>query len=281
MAALTDLSDVINRMTGGSSGAPENLFWHKSSRSGGVAASAPSAGRTISLWRYDGSYGNGATPTTAAIPTRATQGALPFTAPAAGKEKWLLQTWAACNTSGTLLVYDRLMHRGGLSGTTTGDQTVQGSPASPAITRNIGGVGNMIFVEIYTAIGGTATTITTTYTNQDGNTATAPPSTIGGTGFREIYRFFPLPLAAGDTGVRAIEKISLLASTAAAGDFGITLARPIAYLPLGSSNAGWRDFTTGAPGIPAVDENACLAFAWIPNGATAPEMLGGFGFVEK
>ena len=80
MAAITDLSDLINRQTGGNSGTPENIFFHKVPRVAGVAATAPIAGRSASLWEYDGMPAKGAVPTSGAIPDRTTQGAIPFTA---------------------------------------------------------------------------------------------------------------------------------------------------------------------------------------------------------
>ena len=62
---------------------------------------------------------------------------------------------------GILVLYDRLLHIGGLNATTTAAQTVGGS-----LSRYTGGAGNQIWVEIYTQIGTTATTITANYTNQ-------------------------------------------------------------------------------------------------------------------
>jgi hypothetical protein len=44
---------------------------------------------------------------------------------------------------------------------------------------------------------------------------------------------------------------------------------------------GWRDYTTGLPGIPVIDDNACLALMYIPNVATAVELFGSLGTIEK
>ena len=91
-----------------------------------------------------------------------------------------------------------------------------------------------------------------------------------------------IPLAAGDSGIRAIEKISLDGSTASAGNIGITIAQPIAWIPVGAPGTmGWRDYTTGLPGIPVIDPNACLALMYIPAAATATELFGCLSFVEK
>jgi hypothetical protein len=282
MAALTDLSDLIHRQSGGSNGTPENLFFHKVPRVAGVAATAPIAGRGCSLWTYDGMPAGGAVPTGAAIPERSTTGALPFAAPGGSREKWLIGASIAPLVSGVYLLYDRLFHIGGLNATLTTAQTVQGSPASPALTRNTGGAGNFAFYEIYTIIGTTPTTLTMTYADQDGNTGQTSTINIGGTGFREVTRAQRIPLAAGDSGIQSIQSVQLSATTGTAGNFGITIAQPLAWIPVGAAGvAGWRDYTTGLPGIPAIYPNACLSLFFIPAVATAPEVFGALGFVEK
>ena len=281
MAAITDLSDLINRQSGGNSGTPNNLFFHKVARVAGVAATAPVIGRGCSLWTYDGMPAGGAVPTAAAIPDRSTQGALPFLVATGGRDTHLIGASVTPLTAGVYLLYDRLMHIGGLSGTSTANQTVQGSTPSPAITRNTGGAGNVAWYEIYTIIGVTSTTLTMSYTDQAGNAATSTIN-IGATGFREVTRAQRIPLAAGDTGIRAIEMVALTATTGTAGNFGITIAQPLAWLPVGAAGtAGWRDYTTGLPGIPVIDPNACLALMFIPAAATAPELWGCLATIEK
>lgn len=281
MAAITDLSDLINRMTGGSSGTPEVVFGIKVQRIDGAAATAPINGRMASLWRYDGTYGNGAIPTVAAIPTNATAGAMPITNPGGGREKWMAQVWGTASSRGTLLLYDRLLHIGGLSGASAVDQTVQGPSPSPALTRNTGGVGNVVFYEIYSLIGTTGTTLTMTYTNSAGTTGRTSTVNIGATGFREATRLQAIPLAAGDVGVQAVDKIKLTATTGTAGDFGITIARPLAYVSINEAGlTGWRDFTTGLPGLPKIDSNACLALAFSYGSTSAAEFTFGASFVE-
>ena len=282
MAALTDLSDLINRQSGGSNGNPNNLYFHKVPRVAGVAATAPIIGRGASLWTYDGMPSSGAVPTVGAIPDRTTTGALPFVAATGGRDLHLIGASVTPLTAGVYLLYDRLFHIGGLSGISTADQTVQGSTPSPALTRNTGGVGNIAWYEIYTVIGTSTTTLTMTYTDQDDNTGQTATINIGNTGFREVTRAQRIPLATGDTGVKAIEKVKLTATTGTAGDFGITIAQPLAWIPVGAAGtAGWRDYTTGLPGIPVINPNACLALMFIPAAATATEVWGCLATVEK
>lgn len=283
MAAITDLSDLVNRMTGGNSGTPENIFFHKVPRVAGAAATAPIAGRGCSLWTYDGMPAGGAVPTSAAIPTSATAGAIPFTNPGGSREKWLISANVTPTVAGVYLLYDRLLHIGGLNATLTTAQTVQGThPGTPALTRNTGGDGNIALYEIYTIIGTVSATLTMTYTNQSGTGSRTSTINIGATGFREATRIQRIPLAAGDSGIQSVQQIQLSASTTTAGNFGITIAKPLAWIPVGAPGiAGWRDYTTGLPGIPKIDTDACLSLLFIPGAATAPELLGAFGTVEK
>jgi hypothetical protein len=224
----------------------------------------------------------GAVPTIGSIPDRTTQGAIPFTAAGGGRDKHLIGASIAPLTSGVYLLYDRLFHEGGLSGTSTAAQTIQGSTPTPALTRNTGGAGNIAFYEIYTIIGTTSTTLTMTYTNQAGTGSKTSTINIGATGFREVTRMQRIPLAAGDSGIQAIEQIQLTATTGTAGNFGITIAQPLAWIPIGAGGTmGWRDYTTGLPGIPVIDPNACLALMFIPSGTTAPELFGSLATIEK
>jgi len=283
VAALSDISDLINRATGGNSGTPQSVFFHKVARIGGAAATAPIAGRPASLWRYDGLPGAGAAPGAVAVPTAATVGALPFTNPGGGREKHLVQAWATGLVGGTVLLYDRLLHQSDLSGNAGGAKTVQGThPGTPALTRNTTGVGNFAFMEIYTLIGSTSSTVTMSYTNQAGTSGrTSPAVALGNTGFREVTRVILMPLQAGDTGIRSVQSVTY-ATTGVVGALGVTVGRPLAYMGVGGPGAaGWRDFTTGMPGIPQIEADACLALLWFPQTVTVPEIFGGYSMVEK
>lgn len=278
MAALTDLSDLINRQSGGNNGNPDNLFFYKVPRVGGATAVSPVINRDHSLWQYEGMPSGGATPTIAQIPDRTIIGAMPFTAPIASQEKFLISAGITSTVAGIYVLYDRLFHIGGLSATVTTDQQIQ----SPSLTRNTGGVGNIAFYEIYSQIGTTSTTLTMTYTNQAGVPGRVSTINIGGTGFREATRIQRIPLALGDTGIRAIEKIALSASTGTAGNFGITLIQSISWQSVSTPGVmGWRDYTTGLPGIPSIHPNACLSYLFRVGSNTAPDIFGFLAFVEK
>lgn len=278
MASLTDLGDIAAQLT--TSGRAEHLFSFIDSRVGASAAVATVAARFTSLWQYNKTTGGGgAAPGAVAAPDNTTTGGLLQTDPSGGREKWLLGMNATIlGNSGTLILYDRLLHISGLSGTSTSAQTVSGS-----LTRNTGGFGNQIWVEIYTQIGTTATTITASYTNQSGTSGrTTKATSIGGTGLREAQRMIPLPLQDGDTGVQAVASVTLAASTTTAGDFGVVVARPLLVLPISPVSTGsTRDCIAGFPSINEIDTDACLALSFLANSTAAPQVYVQLSTVEK
>lgn len=280
MGQIQDLSDLIHRFTGGASGAPECVFFFKNGRVAGAAATATIQGRMASLWKYEGNPAGAPTPTTAEIPETSSIGAINLTDASAGFEKYLVQVGAACTQAGVLIMYDRLFHMGGFNATGTTEVTVQGDPASPAITRNTSGVGNFVFYEIDTIIGTTARTITMEYKNQSGNTASGT-ATIGSTNFREVSRAQLLSLSGADRGVRSVSKFRIDGTTGTAGAFSIVIGKPLSYIPISNAGAmGWRDFTTGLPALPVLDTGVSIAFLFIPFTTTAPELFGAISTVQ-
>jgi hypothetical protein len=286
MGSFSDLSSIINRLSGGNSGSPEHIFFWKDGRVAAGSATTPTAGFPVSLWQYNGIPSHGAAPTTGAIPTNSTAGGLLQTNPGGSRQKYLLGLEGQANNVGTLLLYDRLFHIGNLSGTSTSPQTVQGTAGaeSPALTRYTTGAGNFAFAEIYTAIGTSATTLTISYTNQSGTTGqTSQTAAIGSTtnGQNSAQRIIPIPLASGDSGIRAVANATLAGSTGTAGAWGITIGHPLAAVSMGAANAVvLRDMIAGFPSLVECLTNACLAMIWYPNSASVPQIFGGAHFAE-
>lgn len=283
MGAIADASDYINRMTGGNSGTPEDLFFHKQDRVAGAAAVATVAGRMTSLWPYEGQPSHGANPvsSTGAALDNTTQGGLKQTDPGGGRQKWLVGVSAPATQVGTLILYDRLAQDGGFDATVTTAQTVSFTPPS----RYNDGIGNQIWLEIGTIIGTSATTVTCQYEDQSGSgsaNSTTPSNSFGGTGLREVGRIIPLSLEAGDTGVKNITDVDLAASTTTAGNFAVLLVHPLCIIPTTQNGVAIpRDFLTGSPGPIEIKTDACLAFAWLAQGTTAPQIpAGSLHFVE-
>lgn len=273
MTALSNLSDVIHRSTGGSSGTPESIHFFKSGRVNGVAG-VTVAGRISDLWRYAGSQGPGSAPGgSVRNPDRTTSGAMKQANAGGGRQKWRLSISAALAAGGRgcLVLYDRLLDRSGLDATVVTPQAIGGS-----LTRYTNGEGNQILVTINTLIGATSRTITASYSNTTPTSGrTTEAVAIGNTGLREVERGIILPLQAGDTGVTAVADVTLSGTTGTAGDFGVAIIHPLAYIPFALS-ADAR--TVGL--IEEIVDDACLSWYWLASLTGAPEFYGQMFSIE-
>lgn len=281
MGSINGLDDAINKLTGGNNGNPENLWWFKVPRIGASAAPSLVAGRHQSLWQYSGNPCNGAVPGgTARNPTRTTDGALGQADATGGRTKYLTSFCAFCRIQANFFLYDRLADISGLSGTTITEQSITGL----SVSRYTGAasVGNEIWLEIYTAIGASATTVKAKYTNQAGTTGQLTPLiAFGSAGDLEATRMIHLPLASGDTGVRSVESVTVTATTGTAGDFGVTIVRRIAACAMGlDGTMGVTNLLTGRPGPAAVADLACLSLIYCQRTTVASEVVSAFSFVE-
>lgn len=223
------------------------------------AADAPptvTAGRLASNW-------NGAAPATTEALTRDSTGAL--TPPRAATR--LLAVDIARET-GALMLADRLVHSAGLSGTSTSRQTT-GLPTA-ALPRHTSGDGVFAYLTAWSAIGSTATTATVEYTNEDGDAKTTTV-VIGGSGEREAGALLPIPLAAGDRGVRSVEAVTLAATTGTAGNFGIVLAKPVAIIPAARA----EPLNGLGPLLNPFDVNAALELWSFISGAASTNRFAG------
>lgn len=219
------------------------------------------AGLPGSYWTSAGSTGTGVAPTTAVVPTSATVGAVPFVNPVSADSLYLVQIEGRATVgAGFLWLCDRLSHQGGLSGTVTTAQSTNLPTA--ALTRYTSGVGVMAAVEIYTALGTTATTFTASYTNQAGTTGrTSAAAVIGGASpAADARRLIPFNVQNGDIGVRAVANVTVLASTLTAGNFGVTLFKPLLGIPLHNMPDGiWYDGMLSGRTVQIIND-ACLFF---------------------
>jgi hypothetical protein len=120
----------------------------------------------------------------------------------------------------------------------------------------------MAGLSVYTAVGATATTITAVYTNQAGTGSQVTPLTaFGGTNNLNQNRFIPLPLASGDTGVRAVASTEIAASTTTAGNFGVVLYKPLMAFSVEKFGQHQEySIVDGGMvgGIPEILDDACL-----------------------
>lgn len=199
-----------------------------------------------------------AVPTTVGrVLTNADSGALPLPVPSGGGTCYLGQALVTMALSGVLMLGDRLVEFGGLSGIVTTAQPLS-AVALPA--RAGTGVGVELWLEWYVATGSTASAVVTaSYTNSDG-TPGRTATLVGGIPVSvTAYRMYQMSLQAGDVGVRSVESVTLGTNTLTAGSFGVTLIEPICMFGTGIANVlnvmGYAE-----TGLPKIDPAGCLAF---------------------
>ncbi len=224
----------------------------------------------------------GTAPTTAAVPFSTAVGCLTGGAGGiAGTDLRLLSAQMSSTQPGTFILCDRLSHQGGLSGTVTTAQTTNLPTA--ALTRYTSGVDVYCGLSIYTQVGTSPTTVTTSYTNQAGTASrTSTAVAFGGTGFRNSSRFVLIPPAAGDTGFRSVESVTVAATTSTAGAFGVTLYKPLAYFVI-ERPGGQVDFSAldgqGSASFNPIMNDACLFWLYCPS-VTSLTFTGSLNFAE-
>jgi hypothetical protein len=225
-----------------------------------------------SQWQNNASV-PGVAPSTAVVPDNTTAGSLgQGNASASGLRLARLVANSSSAAPFCLVLCDRLSHQGGLSGTTTGAQTTNLPTA--ALTRSTDGIGVMAAVEIYTQLGATPQTFTCSYTNEAGTagrTSTAVP--LGGSAVQEVLinKFQIMTLQAGDRGVKSVESLTLSASTGTAGNFGLTLFRPIMTFPGIYDEAQEFDAILGlGANMHLIAQNACLFWLVATTTGTIP-----------
>jgi len=198
------------------------------------------AGHLASLWRGTGFPATGAIPGAAAICTNALLGAFPLPARTALQDRVLVQAQLQQSAVGhTLILEDRLMHMGGLSGTLTTAQTVNINLHTNIANNNLAErIGSSDYSEVqwyldwYAATGSTASTPTAQCTFHDGTTGNVNIYALGATALPAsvaINRRYQLNPTNGKF-IRSVESVTLSASTGTAGSFGVTAVRPRAMM---------------------------------------------------
>lgn len=212
------------------------------------------------------------------VPTSATAGALTFIDPAGGQNSYLAQAVVQASTTGVLILYDRLWACSGFSGTSTGLQSVT-TPGSLTAARDpYGGEDVEPWFEWYTAIGATTANWTVVYNDSGGASSTAP-TFVHPANAESVGQMMPIQLAAGDLGVDSMTSFQSNASSGTAGDFGFTLVRRIAELPIPVANRrfvfDWQEL-----GLPRIYDGSCLALMFHQTGTTSPVLNGFFSIIQ-
>jgi hypothetical protein len=253
--AISTLDGIVNALGNNSS----RIVLDKAS------IASQGAGTFVSLWRATGQPGQGAIPGAAAACNNALTGAVGFTQQTLPATSYGAYFEAATgNASMTVEMHDRLAHMGGLNGTLTTAQTVGidfSALSSDNMAKRIGDANYsdiQWWLEWYTATGSTAVTATVAVTYNDATTGTL---SVALAATRPASLMIPLngliPAAGAGKYIRAITTVTLSATTATAGSFGVTATRP--RLAIGTPIANYKVTADWAAlGLPEIPNGSCL-----------------------
>jgi hypothetical protein len=232
------------------------------------------AARPYSAFYSAGSPGAAVAPTPglagAALTTYAGQIPVPV---ASGNTHLARFSGVSSAQAGVLLLCDRLWHNSGFTITSTGAQTIN-SAAWPA--RDSAGTTNgdqvLLGVEVSGATGAGTPTITVSYTNQAGTAGKTATNVVATVATSAAGSFYPIGLAAGDTGVRSVQTLTLSA-TWTSGTIHLVAYRVLASLEL--SAAGLPNAVDAlTSGMPRMYDNSVPFLVFIPQTTTTTQLSG-------
>jgi len=222
------------------------------------------AGYITALWRAAGTYewGQGAIPGSAATCTDTLAGGINL--PWSTDYCHIARFAPIGATINTWRLYDRLAHMGGLSGATTGDQTVGVSLATASDEERCAANGQDVewYAEMYTDIGTSAQTCTVTYTDQGDNSRTLTFSLGGTSPLNRASRCIPLIPGANYT-IKSVTKVNIGTSTGAAGSWGITARKPLCSVAQNVANIMGVGVDGLSIGLPLIKPTSCIELVCI------------------
>jgi len=270
---ISNYDQIINALASGSF---LKYFFTKDTQTQDSISAAPSF-----AWRAAGIPIAGAVPATGSgtVPTSSTNGAFVLQNPAAGKQRYLtnigtIQVDSA--TNGYAMLIDVLWFNSGLSGTSASAQTIN----SLALTRYTSGKGNRIALIDWTATGATNSNVTVSYTNENGTSGRTTVSTpiwsgnfSHGANAPVADQWQELPLQDGDYGVQSIQSLTLSGTTGSAGDFGVVIFHPIAFV---NRRGFFNQINQLGDGLPEIMSGACLNLIRVTPNSTSTNKTPGF-----
>ena len=256
----------------------------------------PVTGTWYSLWTYSGIPGAGTIPSAiqytgnfytsaSALPT----GALMFPAPVTGETLYLARFAGNANTTGTIVLADRIWADSASPVGTTTMAVFSGSfPRSAGIgAGDSSGTGVMLGAEVYTTMGTGTPQVRATVINSQGvgdtlqTWSTIPASAVAGT-FMPMYSVIPTnSVTAGKTsfGIRSVSRWHNSA-THTSGVWGLTAFRPIIRVCVAVAGVEEAvDALTG--GFPILFPNTVPTLFWISGTTTsASAMMGNIQYAQ-
>ena len=241
------------------------------------------AGQFHSLWRATGQPGQGAIPTAVANCNNTLLGGFQYTQQTAPATSYIGYLEAVCsNSSVTLEVHDRLMHRGGLVGNLSSAQSA-GVDLNGVTGDNMAErIGDTNFSDVqwwlewYTDTGSTVVTATVAVTYNDGSTGNLTGISLAAT--RRASFMQPLngliPAAAAGKYIRSVDTVTLGATTGSAGNFGVTATRLRASLLCPVANLKWSADWAALP-VSEIPNSSCLFMLQIAGTSSTGTVRGG------
>lgn len=183
------------------------------------------------------------------------------------KERYGLSFGGVATQNTTLMLYDRLVGVGGISIAATGAKTVN----SAALTRYTTGAGVQCWLEVSTATTTTAAVVNLNQYTGDVNGAAQTGGNITFPAAATVAQaaIGPLPIAAGDTGVKSVQVGLNVVTATTAGVVSVVLLRPLAFLPIIANQWNERDLVLQLASLPQVFDTACLSLYMLATAATA------------
>lgn len=269
--------DTLDKLIAAFSGTTQTLLFNKGSVSTQVI------GGYSSLWRATGVPAQGAIPGAAAVIDDTLLGSFNLVNATSGKKLALAKGNSASTTTGQyVILFDRLAHMGGLSGTSVSPQTVgvdvSGSSKNLALRRGRADYSDVEwFLEWYTTTGGTGVNATVTYTNG----ADTPSQTvvIAIPASQAASRMLQI-VGNNNEPIRSVQSLTLSATTGTAGSFGVTAARRIVEIQASTLASAMMNYTWQDLGLPAIEDDSCLFFGCLTPAATTGSVAGSFKIVE-
>lgn len=213
-------------------------------------------------------------------PNRTTTGALSFglTNPTGGDLKYLLTVgYTSSSTLNMIMLVDILSASSGINANINTAQTVD----TAALTRykDAQSAGNLMTLEVTTALSTTASNVTVTYTNSAGtptrSTGAQAMTTSAGIGRLQPTALGPyMALQAGDLGVRSVQSL-IFSQAMLGGVLNLYIYRPLHFLPGIATNIYVeRDSTVQIDGLTELvvgDDGhlGCLSFFVMTNGTSS------------
>lgn len=217
------------------------------------------SGRTTALWSAAGQPGVGSVvlgqAAAGVVPLDSDSGYQTFTNPGAGNS-YLAGVSGISTVSGMINIWDNVWCWGsGGSGWNVTTTTAQSTTAPAALTRpDSTGKDTEAWLHVLATLGVGAATPVLSYTDESGN-AGATSGTLASTSSFIIGSMIQFPLAAGDSGVRSIQSLTLT-TTMTSGTAAIRIMKRVASLPV-IANVGFK-YDAFDLGMPIISNDAAL-----------------------